>query len=239
MKMGFLSRSVMVDRIEYAYQVYVPPEYSSTVPLPVILALHGGRERGRDGLRQTEVGLGTVLRQYPDRYPAIVVFPQVPEGETWQGLGATIALLSLDQTLVEFSIDGSRVYLTGLSMGGNGAWYLAYHHPVRFAAVVVICGWVSERQGRSGVGFPAIGREDVADRFAEVAQRVKELPIWIFHGETDPVVPVVESREIAAALQAIGADVHYTEFPGMGHLVWDEAYGMKAFSDWLFQQQHR
>jgi predicted peptidase len=102
------------------------------------------------------VGLGIVLRQSADRYPAmvedrpkaIVVFPQVPEGETWQGLGAAIALLALDQTLVEFSVDGSRVYLTGLSMGGNGAWYLAYYHPARFAAVVVVCGWLSERQGR-------------------------------------------------------------------------------------------
>jgi predicted peptidase len=82
MEPRFLRRSVMIDHTEYSYQVYVPPEYPSTVTLPVILALHGGRERGRNGLRQTEVGLGIMLRQDPDRYPAIVVFPQVPEGET-------------------------------------------------------------------------------------------------------------------------------------------------------------
>lgn len=228
--MSFLPRSMIVDQIEYTYQVYVPTEYSSTDVLPVILALHGGGERGRDGLRQTEVGLGKLLRQLDNRYPAIVVFPQVPKGETWQGLGTDIALIALDQTLAEFPVDRSRVYLTGLSMGGNGAWHLAYHHSVRFAAVIVVCGWISERQGRSGVFFPEIGTFDA------VAQRLKGLPSWIFHGADDTVVSVEESQHMVAALRQVGGTVQYTEFPGVGHRVWDRAYEMEALSTWLLQQ---
>jgi predicted peptidase len=231
--MGFLSRSLILDNIEYPYQIYLPPDYGPD-PSPLILALHGGGERGQDGQRQTEVGFGPVLRQNPDRYPSIVLFPQVPMGETWQGLGARMAIAALDQAIAEFNVDLSRVYLTGLSMGGNGAWYLAYHCPERFAAVVVICGWISERQGRSGVGFTAIGLGD--NLFTSVAERCVGLPIWIFHGDGDLAVSVEESRSMAAALKAVGARVEYTEFPGVGHRAWDQAYGMVALSDWLFQQ---
>jgi predicted peptidase len=231
--MRFLSRSLILDNIEYLYQIYLPPDYGPN-PSPIILALHGGGERGQDGQRQTEVGLGSVLRQNPDRYPSIVLFPQVPMGETWQGLGARVAIAALDQAIAEFNVDLSRVYLTGLSMGGNGTWYLAYRHPERFAAMVVICGWISARQGRSGVGFAAIASGN--NPFASVAARCVGLPIWIFHGDGDLAVSVEESRSMVVALKAVGAKVEYTEFPGVGHRAWDQAYGMVALSDWLFQQ---
>jgi predicted peptidase len=231
--MGFLSRSLILDNIEYPYQIYLPPNYGPN-PSPLILALHGGGERGQDGQRQTEVGLGPVLRKNPDRYPSIVLFPQVPIGETWQGLGARMAIAVLDQAIAEFNVDLSRVYLTGLSMGGNGTWYLAYHYPERFAAMVVICGWISARQGRSGVRFAAIGLGD--NLFTSVAERCVGLPIWIFHGDGDLAVSVEESRSMAAALKAVGGRVEYTEFPGVGHRAWDQAYGMVALSDWLFQR---
>lgn len=228
--MTFLSRDVTVNQHNYRYQIYMPNQ-QTVGAWPIILALHGGGERGSDGARPVTVGLGSALRQYPDRYPAIVVFPQVPEGTTWQDLGAEIAVAALDQTISEFDVDLSRIYLTGLSMGGNGVWYLAYHHPDRFAALVVICGWVSARQGRRGVGFPAIGT------YAAVAERLQHLPIWLFHSADDPVVAVAESQQMFTALQQVGAIVEYTEFSDLGHRAWDQAYANARLPVWLLKQR--
>ena len=239
---GFLNRSVVIDGAEYRYQVYVPREYARTTAWPIILALHGGGSYGRDGLLQTDGGLAHAVRQHADRYPAIVVFPQSPPGGTpgFQALGEKIALAALDRSMTEFGADPSRVYLTGLSAGGNGAWYLAYHHADRFAALVVVCGFVGEFTGTtSGVRYPAIVPASVADPFAALAQRVSRLPIWIFHGDADPTVPVEVSRRMAAALRAIGANVQYTELPGVGHNAWDPAYDRADLASWLFKQQRR
>jgi predicted peptidase len=229
---GFIQRSIEIDRVEYVYQVYLPEGYQEMVPMPAILSLHGSGEVGTDGRLPTEVGLGRVLRQDPARYPAIGIFPQVPAGVTWQGLGAEIAIAALDRTIAEVQIDLARVYLTGLSMGGNGCWYLAHRFPQRFAAVVPICGWVSERRGKGEVVYPAIDRDA-----ATVAQQLDRLPLWIFHGDADVVVQVAESRLIAAALAAIGANVRYTEFPNVGHNSWDRAYALPELPEWLFQQK--
>jgi len=193
-------------------------------------------------LLQTDGGLAHAVRQHADRYPAIVVFPQSPPGGTpgFQALGERIALASLDRSMTEFGADPSRVYLTGLSAGGNGAWYLAYHHADRFAALVVVCGFIGEFTGTtSGVRYPAIVPASVADPFAALAQRVSRLPIWIFHGDADPTVPVEVSRRMAAALRAIGANVQYTELPGVGHNAWDPAYDRADLASWLFKQQRR
>ena len=140
----------------------------------------------------------------------------------------------------EFNADASRVYLTGLSMGGNGAWYLAYHHADRFAAVVVVCGFVGDFTGTtSGVHYPAIVATSSSDPYAAIAQRVSRLPIWIFHGDADATVPVEVSRRMAAALKTIGADVQYTELPGVGHNAWDPAYDRADLFTWLFKQKRR
>jgi predicted peptidase len=229
---GFIQRSISLDRVEYVYQVYLPEGYQEMVAMPGILSLHGSGEVGNDGRLPTEVGLGRALRQDPDRYPAIVIFPQVPAGVTWQGLGAQIAIAALEQTISEFKIDVARVYLTGISMGGNGCWYLANRFPQRFAAVVPICGWVSERRGKGEVVYPAIDRDA-----ATVAQWLARLPLWIFHGDADLVVLVAESRLIVSALRSIGANFRYTEFPDVGHNSWDLAYDLPELAEWLFQQK--
>lgn len=233
---GFLNRSVTIDGTSYRYQVYVPANYDSAVSWPVILSLHGFGERGNDGLAQTLIGLAAAIRRGHDRYPAIVVFPQAPPTpeipvSIWQ-TADTIALAALDQTLHEFNADASRVYLTGLSQGGHGTWYVAYHHPERFAALVVVCGWVVEVGGRPGVFVPA-----PADPYATLAQRIKHLPVWIFHGEADTVIPVEEARRMYNALRALGAKVQYTELAGGNHNAWDPAYLAPELPAWLFAQR--
>lgn len=202
---------------------------------PAILFLHGAGERGSDGLLQTAVGLGEAIRRDPARYPAIVVFPQAPRGSWWTGAAAEAALAALDRTLEEFSVDRGRLYLTGLSMGGHGAWYLAYRHPERFAAVAPICGWV-ERRPREPPSAAVVPEED-GPPFEALARRLRGVPVWAFHGEVDPVIPVEQSRRAAAALEEAGADVRYSELPGVGHDSWDAAYASPAFSAWLFGQR--
>jgi predicted peptidase len=228
---GFLDQTVSFDAMEYPYVVYVPRELSASAP--VVLAFHGIGVRGDDGLRQTNRGLARAIRSNPDAWPAIVVMPQAPEQSVWQGSAAAAALAALDQTIAEYEIDEARVYLTGLSMGGNGSWYLAYHHPDRFAALAVVCGFISHRP-RVSAFLP-----DSGDAFAEVAERIKGIPIWAFHGDRDEAIPVDETRKMVAALKQVGAEVRYTEFAGVGHGAWDPAYAMPELSEWLFRQRRR
>jgi predicted peptidase len=233
---GFLDRDVVLDSTSYGYQVYVPRAYDAATEWPVILFLHGGGERGDDGLIQTAVGLGAAVRRDASRFPAIVVFPQAPADGSWQATAADVAMAALDATLSEFSTDPARVYLTGLSMGGNGSWYLAFHHPDRFAAMVVICGFVS---GGDPTRYLGIAPETADDPYAAVAGRVAAIPTWIVHGEADTVVSVDESRRMAAALEAVGADVQYTEAPGTGHNAWDLTYASDRIVGWLFEQRRQ
>jgi len=234
---GFLDRNITVGGRAYHYQVYVPADYQTKPSWPAILFLHGAGERGNDGLLQTNVGLAPAIRQNPSRYPAIVVFPQVPPDSQWVGTPADMAVAALQQTMREFHVDPSRVYLTGLSMGGHGTWYIAYRHPELFAAVVPICGWVRDfPQFRGSV--PVVPGDSAAV-LPSLVQRLAKVSIWIFHGEIDPAVNVNGSREPAAALKAASADVRYTEFLGMGHNVWDAVYASDEFVRWLFAQRRR
>jgi len=234
---GFLDRNITVGGRAYHYQVYVPADYQTKPSWPAILFLHGAGERGNDGLLQTNVGLAPAIRQNPSRYPAIVVFPQVPPDSQWVGTPADVAVAALQQTMREFHVDPSRVYLTGLSMGGHGTWYIAYRHPELFAAVVPICGWVRDfPQFRGSV--PVVPGDSAAV-LPSLVQRLAKVSIWIFHGEIDPAVNVNGSREPAAALKAASADVRYTEFLGMGHNVWDAVYASDEFVRWLFAQRRR
>ncbi len=235
---GFLNRAVRVDGVEYLYQVYVPREFRRSDPWPVILFLHGAGEFGSDGLLQTSVGVAAAIRRHADRFPAVVVFPQghADGSPGWQGRNGRAALAALDDAIREFNGDKSRVYLTGLSAGGNGSWYLASRFPERFAAVVVVCGWISEFHGGTGILYPALAPE-ASDPFATIAGRVSRLPVWIFHGDADQTVPVEESRLMAAALRTIGANVQYTELPGVGHNAWDPAYERADLFSWLLRQR--
>ncbi len=239
---GFLNRSVTLDGVEFRYQVYVPRDYRPSTSWPIIIALHGGGEYGDDGISQTEGGLARAIRHHPERFPAIVIFPQSHADHTpgWQLKGGQAALLALDKAIAEFHGDPSRVYLTGYSAGGNGAWFLASHHSDRFAAVVVVCGFVSAFKGKtSGTEYPALAPASAADPYLYVARQVATLPVWVFHGDADKSVSVEESRNMVKALRSIRANVQYTEFPGVDHNAWDPAYDRADLLQWLLQQHRK
>lgn len=205
----------------YRYRIYVPSDYTADRPWPLILFLHGSGERGEDGQLPSRVGLGAAIRRHPERFSAVAVFPQLPPGENWQSMDMQrLALLPLERVREEFRIDPRRLYLTGISLGGTGTWALAAAYPGLFAALAPVCGrcpWPAE---------------------AEIPQSLASIPVWIFHGAEDPVVPVENSRRMAHALQGGGA-VRYTEYTGEGHAIWDRAYGGEEFCTWLFAQRRK
>ena len=231
---GFLDRSVVFGGQTYRYQIFVPQSYTPAQRWPVILFLHGAGERGKDGYIQTQVGLAPAIRQNPSRFPAIAVFPQSPAESSWTGAIARMALAALDKTMREYQTDPTRVYLTGLSMGGNGTWYIAYRNPKRFAAIAPICGWISPQFWKAA---DPVVPADSGETFAAFGRQLRQTATWIFHGEVDPAVPVEESRKTFAALQEGRAPVQYTEIPGTGHNSWDPAYGSPKLWTWLLAQR--
>lgn len=238
METGFLNRTMEIDGKTYRYVVYVPSEFDSAEKWPVVLFLHGSGERGSDGLRQTVVGLGSAIRRNPERFPMIVIFPQASEDTRWLGDEADFAIAAVDRTVEELNGDPDRVYLTGLSLGGYGSWHLALAHPDRFAALVPVCGGIVKPETAASVRQSPL-TIDVEDPYELTARKLRHLPVWMFHGEEDPVIPASESRRMFDALRTVGADVQYDEVPGVGHGVWDDAYGRQGLWEWMLRQRRK
>lgn len=214
--------------------VLLPPNYSPAKKWPVVLFLHGAGERGSDNEKQMKVGLGPIA----SKIPAIIVFPQAPEDSRWIGEPADAAVRALDEAIAKYNGDPDRVYLTGLSMGGYGTWHIAMAHPDKFAALVVVCGGLMPHPTTTSVReSPFLEGKPAPYRF--VAAKLKHIPIWIFHGAKDPVIPVEESRRMADELKAAGADVRYTEYPDAGHNAWDPAYNDPELWQWLLTRTHQ
>lgn len=194
------------------YLVFLPRGYTQTNKRwPLILFLHGVGERG-DSLDLVKLHGPPKLVQDWEDFPFVVVSPQAPSGEAWS---PDVLTGLLDEVVAKFPIDPDRVYLTGLSMGGYGAWALAIKHPERFAAVVPI----------SGGGNPAR------------VCALKDLPVWAFHGARDSVVPVRHSEQMAQALQACGGKVTLTIYPDATHDAWTRTYANPDLYEWLLQHR--
>lgn len=211
----FKSEKVRFEGEKYRYAVYVPDDYTKRRAWPAVLFMHGSGERGTDGERQTTVGIGRAIREHPERFPCIVIMPQCPPDLKWEGPMLDMALACLEKTEHDYNIDPERIVLTGLSLGGYGTWALGAACPERFSALVPVCG----------------GGE------TSDAAALALTPIWCFHGDADPVVPVDRSREMVVAVRTAGGDVRFTELPGVGHNSWDDAYGNPELIAWMLQQR--
>jgi predicted peptidase len=220
---GLLTRTVTVGDKSYTYQVYVPSSLRGRQNVPVILFLHGIGQRGEGGFVPASGAAGAFARQYLERVPAVVLLPQCGRGHYWHDAEMErMVMAELEQTAREFGADEKRLYLTGVSMGGFGAWHMAAAHPMKFAAVVSICG-----------GSPLTS----GDRFTPIARKVGSTPVWVFHGSDDAVVPVTESRQMVEALKHVeGNRVRYSEYKGVGHSVWLNALAERDLLPWLLAQ---
>jgi predicted peptidase len=231
---GFLNRMVTLNGVTYRYVVYMPPDWTNHKKWPVFLFLHGSGERGDDGLAQSQVGIGGAIRFHSDRFPAVVVMPQCRKDVAWTDPPMEAqALAALDHSMKEFHGDPDRIYLTGLSMGGFGSWAWAAKYPGKWAAAVVVCGGIRHRRQANAPPAP----EEAGDPYADAAKKIgATLPVWVFHGSADTSVPVTESRRMVEALKALGSQVKYSEYDGVGHNSWDKAYTEADLPIWLFAQ---
>ncbi len=227
---GFAARTYRNGRETMPYRLFVPNGYDGQKKYPLIVWLHGAGGAGQDNLRQI-VGdqiAGTRTWTQPAtqaKYPAFVLAPQTAEGWSAQPKGSSPDALSAPLLLVvgildslenEFSIDRHRIYVAGQSDGGYAVWDLITKRPERVAAAIAVCGG----------GDPAR------------AARVATMPIWVFHGDADNVVPVIASRQMVAAINRAGGHPRYTEYKGAGHDVWKRAFAEPGLVDWLFAQHN-
>ena len=215
------------------YRLLRPSKVEEGKRYPLVLFLHGAGERGDDNLAQLKyLPEWMAADDWQTKYPCYLIAPQCPSDRWWAPVRAARseelrekqrALDTqldgvtgiLDAAVAEFPIDTSRLYLTGLSMGGFGSWALASRQPTRFAALVPICGG----------GDPAW------------AEKLRDLPIWVAHGGADRIVPPEKSREMIDALKAAGGKPQYTEMDGVGHDSWTPAYkDPEGPLPWMFEQ---
>jgi predicted peptidase len=189
------------------YLLFLPQGYDkSKERWPLILFLHGAGESGTNLAKVKVHGPPKIVDSKPD-FPFIVVSPQSP-GFGWNP--DTLNAL-LNNVVSNYRVDRHRIYLTGLSMGGFGTWALAAAHPEKFAAIAPICGG----------GEPAD------------AGKLAGLPIWVFHGVKDQVVPIQRSRDMVEAVKAAGGNVKFTEYPEAGHDSWTATYNNPELYDWF------
>lgn len=217
------------------YRILYPKEYHKSKKYPVLLFLHGSGERGNDNEKQLVHGADLFLNaSVREKFPAIVVFPQCPEGKSWHSLnfkiedGKKVYQRNADNKPGEMAelldgllkkikkttkVDTKRFYIMGLSMGGFGTLEMLYLYPDEFAAAVPICGGQIT---------------DLAEAYA------KKVPVWLFHGAKDNVVSPDLSRNLYAKLKELGAEVKYTEFPEANHNSWDSTFATPELLPWIF-----
>src|ERR1051326_2608299 len=208
-------------RVKLNYLLYLPEGYNpkSSRRWPLILFLHGIGERGADPWKVKVHGPPKVAEQMTG-FPFIVVSPQCPNGQWWSSENLTVLL---DEISSKYQVDTNRVYLTGLSMGGFGAWSLALEFPERFAAVAPLCGG----------GNPSFVHSYSANRKAAL----QSLPFWAFHGDKDTSVALEESERMVNALKKFGCQVKFTVYPGVGHDCWTQTYSNPELYEWFLQHE--
>jgi predicted peptidase len=227
---GFAKRSVTQGGFVFPYQVFAPQNYVRTQKWPIVVALAGTGERGNDNERQVDVGVGLVVRAQSATFPAVVIFPQIPSDGSAETVFNQAVVQAIDDVVRDYNGDPDRVYLTGLSFGGTEGFSLLYNTPGRFAAFLTIAPGLCPRCISNGATL------DQAERL--VAEKLKALPIWIHQGDQDVSSAVAANRQLVADFRAVGSQsLKYTEYPGLGHTIWDMVYTTPAVWDWLFAQR--
>jgi predicted peptidase len=229
------------------YRLLVPDDAGKAGSrFPLVIYLHGAGAKGSDNAKQLTEPLPRlfVTQGLREMLPCFVLVPQCRDGEDalgrpnnwvkWENQRRTppaqweraeaqpsdqlrAAMAALEHVLATQPIDRTRIFLTGVSMGGSGTWNWAAHEPERFAAIITACG-LSE---------------------PEKAPALAKLPLWAFHGSDDPIAPVGRSRRMIAALRAIGSTVQFTEYTGAGHGIAERVFSENdhAVLRWLFTQR--
>lgn len=205
----------------HEYLLFLPREAQANPAgrHPLLVFLHGAGERGTNLASVAVHGPPKLVGSHPD-FPFIVASPQCAPHQFWE---PAVLDAFLDHLLKNHPVDPARVYLTGLSMGGNGTWAWATRSPHRFAAIAPICGWGDPIR----VWLASGPRRDALAR----------LPIWAFHGGKDTVVPLADSQAMVTAFGRLGNEARLTIDPEAGHDSWTAAYANPALFDWFLSHR--
>ena len=202
--------------LELDYLVYLPEEYGKEQKnWPLMVFLHGAGERGSD-LEKVKFHGPPKLVEQGKNFPFIIVSPQCPADKWWPNMTEHVMAL-INETVSNYPVDESRIYLTGLSMGGYGTWTIASTYPERFAAIAPVCGG----------GQPYL------------AGKLKNLPIWAFHGAKDPVVPLQQSQQMVDAVKWVGGNAKLMVYPEADHDSWTETYNNEELYEWLLSHSNQ
>jgi predicted peptidase len=197
--------------VKINFLLYLPEDYNSSEKFPLMMFLHGSGERGSE-IEKVKVHGPPKLIANGKNFPFIVVSPQCPDDQWWS-LETLDALLN--EIVDKYNVDEDRIYITGLSMGGFGTWDLSIKYPNRFAAIAPVCGGGN----------------------AHLVRGLKDLPVWVFHGAKDNVVPVSASQDMVDALEKTGGNVKFTIYPEAGHDSWTETYDNPELYEWFLKQK--
>jgi len=208
---------VSKDGRRLRYDIMKPKDYNPKKKYPLVLCLHGSA----GSTQAARVLAEPTLRA---KYPCFVLAPEALVGEAWgeRPFGAMTNVQPLVLEIIaalqnEFSIDAKRFYVTGQSGGGFGTYAFIIRNPGMFAAAAPVCGTVDPTK----------------------ASHIARIPIWIFHGDQDPLVSVRNSRDMYDALKKAGGNPKYTEYKGVKHNSWDKAYATEELWKWLFAQKRK
>lgn len=208
------------------YRLFKPAPAAVATNRPLVLFLHGAAGLGDDNARQFNGGnevppLALTADDAQARFPCFVLAPQCPRSDSWSSYSGhptptvRMTMELLERLPREFPIDRQRLYVVGVSMGGRGVWDMVLRYPDIFAAAVPICA----------AGDP------------DGLEKIKRLPVWCFHGAADPLIPVENARRMTAALRKAGGNPRYTEYPGVGHDSYRNAFKEPEILPWLFAQR--
>ena len=206
------------------FLLYLPEGYRDKLDIkwPLLIFLHGAGERG-DDLNKVKVHGPPKLIEKGKKFPFVVISPQCPKGKKWDD---EVLSELLDYACKKYRVDTSRLYLTGLSMGGYGSWSLGMALCDRFAAIAPICG------GGSFI--------DVYNASGAKGKALRSLGVWAFHGAKDTVVPVGESKKMVDALRKFGHPApKLTIYPNARHDSWTTTYDNAELYRWLLEHQRK
>lgn len=208
-----------------AYFWFQPePPYPAGLKFPLVLVLHG-----KPG--KAYAGKYLISPQMQIKYPAFVLAPALPQTSTWamtkpitladgrvmgsnayEALPDVVALIKSLQT--QYPIDAKRIYVMGCSEGGVGTFGAILKYPDVFAAAIPMAG--------------AWNPED--------APHMTKVPLWVFHGAKDEVMPAYLSKDMATLIHQYGGTAYYTEFPDMNHECPSAQLYSPQMWEWLFKQ---